>query len=50
MDNMRRMEKATRRREVMKRYRRQRLNVPKPNQAWYARHWTWLDSWYQLAR
>ena len=33
-----------------KRYRRQRLNVPKPNQAWHARHRTWLDSWYQLAR
>jgi len=30
--------------------RKQRLNVPKPNQAWHAGHWTWLDSWYQLAR
>jgi len=30
MDDVRRMEKATKRREVMK---RQRLNVPKPNQA-----------------
>ena len=34
----------------MKRYRRQRLNVPKPNQAWHARHRTCQDSWYQLAR
>jgi len=33
MDDVRRMEKATKRKEEMKRQRRQRLNVPKPNQA-----------------
>jgi len=33
MDDVRRMEKATKRREEMKRQRRQRLNVPKLNQA-----------------
>ena len=31
MDNARRMEKAARKRDELKRYRRQRLNVPKPN-------------------
>jgi len=49
MHNVRRIEKKQQR-EEMKSYRRQRLNVTKPNQAWHARHRTWLDSWYQLAR
>jgi len=54
MNNMRRVKKQQK--EERKRRQRlnapqPRLNVPKPNQAWHARHWTWLvESSCQFAR